>query len=1162
MTEIDAQRGPGKWKRRLAISGAALFALLALALVAPGFIDWSGYREDIAAIAEEASGHPVDLAGEIRFRILPSPALGVSDVTIRNAEGGESPYLARIERLDLALKLLPLLKGEIAVRTLALTAPDIVLERYEDGGNNWPAQGAADAAGDAAPGGSGDLAIDGLTIRNGRLRYHDMAAGSDYQLEDITADLSAGSLKGPFGIDAAARMDGHAIRIALMSRKFRAGDRTPLTLDLGIDSAEASFKGWLRDQDDAPYPEVEGELSVKGDSLADLLQTVSAWSGSGFSPPPALAQAFSVSTRLRHKATLALEDIALRFAGSRLGGAAEFGYQPPMRLRADLRADQLLIDPWLGAPPDGGNEPLAALAPLLRPDLAIDIALAIDALRYRDAMASAARLELSKDADGPLVLETLRADLPGASSLSLSGAAEMRDGRPAFEGALSLASGSLRTLLGWFHIVTDYPDGMLTIFSLESPIRIHGPDIALPDYMLALDRMAATGALGYQQSSDGARTLRVAMALDRLDADAWLPPATKAPPPPEQQIDDFAISLSSLGRTRLVLDLGVMALQYAGGDYRDVSLSAALQAGGVDLAKLSLTDANAAKIDVAATVSLAAKPYDGRASFTLALPDPEKSLKAAGVELPLDPAPFGRLRLTGTAEGTIDRLAVAAALQSDAGTAGVRGEIHAPLADAIGPFGLDITADISSHCHLKPLFDCKPADGGSAPLAIALRLDGDLAALKLKADASALGGTLTMAGGLSGLQGDSPDYDLAVTLNHASALRLVKAFLPDYAPKGGDPGRVALDATLKKTGAKGAVALKTARFGPVSASGAAQFTVGGARPVIDAALEAGDLPLDALLPASASGVDAAQTTTGRRWSQEPLELEALKSVDGRVRLKAASLSLAPWRLDRPDLDLALKDGVLTIGKATAGLYGGALGLEGRIDTRSVPDMAFSLAVTDADLQPLIKAATGLETISGKGDLTSSVTARGESQFDLVSHLNGEAGIAARDGLIRGIDLAALSDRLSQTKSPAEIPGVFAASLGEGDTAFKAIDVQMTIKDGVIITAPVKAAVEAGRIDGQGRIDLPAWSIAANGRLSLDAHRNMPPLAVDIGGNLSNPKVAYDSEPLRLWIVERVGRTIIEKLKLPGSGLNLPDILGGRKQQEQEKEEPPPDPPRI
>jgi uncharacterized protein involved in outer membrane biogenesis len=103
--------------------GLALVTALTAALVVPSFVDWNGYRIAVEAGGSRLLGRPIEIAGDLDVRILPSPVVRAGSVRLLDSEGGE-PFVAT-EAVELNLDLGALILGEIRVSDLALVAPEI-----------------------------------------------------------------------------------------------------------------------------------------------------------------------------------------------------------------------------------------------------------------------------------------------------------------------------------------------------------------------------------------------------------------------------------------------------------------------------------------------------------------------------------------------------------------------------------------------------------------------------------------------------------------------------------------------------------------------------------------------------------------------------------------------------------------------------------------------------------------------------------------------------------------------------------------------------------------------------------------------------------------------------------------------------------------------------
>ncbi len=162
--------------------------------------------------------------------------------------------MLRVKRVELTLRLLPLLHGEIVVGRLVLVEPDFLLETNEKGEGNWVFASAPEAASAEKPGGEGTLAAR-LRIREVRmtdalLAYRDgcagwRAGGVVPRLSLVSSRIVRGNLdlKGVLTLGRATVSVSGAIGgldAVLGSRPF------PLKLALSTNGAAANLEGAIQ----------------------------------------------------------------------------------------------------------------------------------------------------------------------------------------------------------------------------------------------------------------------------------------------------------------------------------------------------------------------------------------------------------------------------------------------------------------------------------------------------------------------------------------------------------------------------------------------------------------------------------------------------------------------------------------------------------------------------------------------------------------------------------------------------------------------------------------------------------------------------------------------------------------------------------------------------
>lgn len=124
--------------RKVIYSIALLGIILGASIVfLPSLINLNHYKPEIQKAAYEALGRELTLEGDITLSLLPSPHVQLTGVHLANSKEGSEPYMMRVERIDMSIALIPLLRKHVELKKMTLVRPQIVLEHNEQGDKNW-----------------------------------------------------------------------------------------------------------------------------------------------------------------------------------------------------------------------------------------------------------------------------------------------------------------------------------------------------------------------------------------------------------------------------------------------------------------------------------------------------------------------------------------------------------------------------------------------------------------------------------------------------------------------------------------------------------------------------------------------------------------------------------------------------------------------------------------------------------------------------------------------------------------------------------------------------------------------------------------------------------------------------------------------------------------
>jgi uncharacterized protein involved in outer membrane biogenesis len=125
-------------KKSLRWTGICVGSLVLLVVLVLAFMDWNLLKHPIERIASAKSGRTVTIAGNLDVHIWSwTPTVTLNGLTLGNPPWEADRPMAKIERLEIHLKLLPLLKGDVILPRVALLKPDVYLHQEKSGRANW-----------------------------------------------------------------------------------------------------------------------------------------------------------------------------------------------------------------------------------------------------------------------------------------------------------------------------------------------------------------------------------------------------------------------------------------------------------------------------------------------------------------------------------------------------------------------------------------------------------------------------------------------------------------------------------------------------------------------------------------------------------------------------------------------------------------------------------------------------------------------------------------------------------------------------------------------------------------------------------------------------------------------------------------------------------------
>ncbi len=156
-------------------------------------IDWNKHKDRMARQISEVIGKKVEFDGNLEVSYFP-PVISAQSVKVINPQTNDT--IAQIPQLKTDVSLLSLIKGAPDIQTLHLVDADLWVTLDEEGRNNWVQQTASPDFVE-----NNGFLMKTINLSNAKLHFSDKSHNIQFDLTDFTAEITAGSVTGPYRLD-------------------------------------------------------------------------------------------------------------------------------------------------------------------------------------------------------------------------------------------------------------------------------------------------------------------------------------------------------------------------------------------------------------------------------------------------------------------------------------------------------------------------------------------------------------------------------------------------------------------------------------------------------------------------------------------------------------------------------------------------------------------------------------------------------------------------------------------------------------------------------------------------------------------------------------------------------------------------------------------------
>ena len=1109
------------------IVGTLAILVLAGAFIVPRLIDWSDYRDRMEELAGDVLGNQVTIRGDIEFSLLPQPRLKFSDVLV----GSPEEPAAVVRDVEADFSLMEFLRDDYRVTRLVLAEPVIDFTIDESG---FLGSGFAISTDSGT-----HVSLAAATISGGIVRLADTRAGQTVTASNVDGTLEMDSFIGPFQFQGGADIGNqrYAVRFNSAALDAEGQSRVSAYMQSSQGGVSVTAEGQLLS---GMAPKFTGTLVYR-------------------QSPPTAERADDIRGDLVLEANVqgSTDRVVLtgytlqpdeNRASARLNGAAS------IQLGARRSFDAVISGGVFSLPPRDASEDASTMpyevvrmldelpAPLIPP---IPGRVGIDLAEVGLRGFSLRNVRLDANTDGKTwEVEQLIAGLPGDTEFKANGTLTAEDGKPAFNGRVSVNAQRLDGLAALWR----KPDEQNPLFNmpgtLSGRVMLAGDALGLSGGVFLLDGVSHSVdvriGFGEEKRLDLVGHFAALNGPDSAALAALLPDIASGPGFGNSfPVGSFTLSGASAqifgqqgeglvangrwesGRisfTRLAADdfggLGFDGIIEAAGTLAEPQLSGSgsVRAGGGNAPALT------GLYDLAGTPpawrEALGRTLPGEVRFDLQRPDGQ------GAQV---------LRLDGALGAT--ELGLNARLSEGIGKA-----LAAPLVLS-GTLEAEEPAALMAQLGL-PDIDLFAVEGR---MLVALNLDGAPGdSLDSQITASAGSDTLSFAGRLSAVEGQiHGDGTLSGKLTDASGLAAIIGARGLSLPMGEGKAEMHFegDRVLRLAAIEG-------QSGGVGFGGDVALTRAANTATVEGAIHVDALDLAGL--ATTFFGPASQIPGNGFWPDGPIAIgETPRPVRGSVAVTTPSVTIAGApRLDDARFEVSWDETRLRLARFDAGLGQGRVAFDasvccaGPLADKTIDGRLTLTGVTLDDVAPPRIGAA----LDGTLDGALQFEGTGASIQSVLASLAGEGNFT-----IAGFDAGQLDPRVFGTLAGLDnvlgmddtaLTSVMGMALGQGSFSAPAVNGAFTIAGGVARLANLIIATDDARLVGDAEVRLDTLALGGGFALMPIGFSDPQGLVVDdtarigtrFSGTLTEPVIDLDLDTMVAALQVRANELEVDRLE--------------------------------
>ncbi len=400
------------------------------------------------------------------------------------------------------------------------------------------------------------------------------------------------------------------------------------------------------------------------------------------------------------------------------------------------------------------------------------------------------------------------------------------------------------------------------------------------------------------------------------------------------------------------------------------------------------------------------------------------------------------------------------------------------------------------------------------------------------------GAKLSASGTLDASQG------VEISVSHPNAAQFIQVFQKDFEETAITSKPFSFNGIVLQDGDKIAVKNMTSKIGTINIDGGLSIDQSASVPSIVATIQFGNLDTQALLTgktskgtsnqSGVSGSVSSQKSSGASpWTRDAIDTSFLRAINLDLDAKANQLTHGTWVISNPEIDINIQNGVMDVNTIKGGLFEGNIEMSGRAEAKTEGQplsVSSSIEATNVNLNKFVKAAMSQskDRVVGTGGFNIDLSTNGLSSSALIYALKGDGQITTSNVIVRGIDLAKVTEAISD-ESLSDLATVVRGAFRSGQTEFQPINHDLTIREGTMAVDNFTLVSDTANLISNGEVSFSRWNMNVTNTVDFTNPDDLPSVEMTLKGPLNAPQQNVANDVLVSFIKNKYGAKIQNKV---------------------------------